>query len=123
MKAVTLLLKELHRTPTNEREEHRLSQFFALVSDLLCKNSPQDLISRQGTDPTILDNALQMIRGLEHVMGSTPVALVLSRLSAVETGLLPWLHDSMEALSDDQYNNFVRDNLPHCKMTQLRYSP
>ena len=107
MKAVTVLLTQLHRTTVDEREEHRLSQLFTLVSDLLHKNPPQDLVSYNETDPTVLSSALRMIRGLENVMRVTPVALLLSRLSAIETGLLPWLHDSLEALSNDQYNDFV----------------
>lgn len=97
-------------TSTDAAGESHISCLFSFVSKLLETNLPRDISAPSATSTTF-DAALEMLRSLRIVLRSTPAYLALSRLSTLEDGLLPWLHDETEALSDECYNDYVSTQL------------
>lgn len=94
-------------TPGSEgtNDEKKLSKVLALVADILGENPP--ISSGAEEQPASVPYALDLLQTLRYLLIATPTPLLLNRLLALQSGLLPWLHDHEEALTEVQYNDFV----------------
>lgn len=108
--ALALIYELLEEPPvvcgSDEAEsDGELSSLFRLTSDILERHAPRRSSSQER--PAQLGRCLDLIRNLEMFFRATPSSLLISRLLALQTGLLPWLHDTEEILSDIQYNEYI----------------
>jgi hypothetical protein len=82
-----------------------LFSLFMFTSHVLERHVPRRSSSQE--PPAHLERCLHLIRNLEMFFRATPSSLLVNRLLALQTGLLPWLHDAEEILSDIQYNEYI----------------
>ena len=59
--------------------------------------------------PNIVHIASEVIKVFHGIIISMPVALLEPVVFAVQTGLAVWIEDTCMSLSEDQYNDLVRD--------------
>jgi hypothetical protein len=85
--------------------ENALSLLFELTCDILEQHAPRRSSSQE--QRLRLERDLDLIRNLEMFLRATPSSQILSRVLALQRGLLPWLHDAEETLSDIQYNEYI----------------
>lgn len=59
--------------------------------------------------PSTVHTASELIKVFHRIIISMPVSLLEPVVFAVQTGLAAWIEDTCMSLSEDQYNELVRD--------------
>jgi hypothetical protein len=85
--------------------DSELDSLLSVTSSLLERQAPA-----ADTDPesSIVSLCLALIDSIGEFLKSSPSTVVLQRLLAVQSGVLPWLHDADSVLDDSRYNDHVR---------------
>lgn len=84
--------------------ERDLRPLLVIASDLLANNVPDE-----NSDPesTVVLFCLELFDALRDLLRDSLPSVLLKRLSVLQDGLLPWLHDALEVLKAEQYNEHV----------------
>ena len=108
--ALTLIYELLEEPPVvaglgEQENDSALSSLFKLTCNVLEQHAPKRSSSQEKR--VQFERCLELIRNLEMFLRATSPPLMLSRLLALQAGLLPWLHDAEEVLGDIQYNEYI----------------
>lgn len=90
---------------TPDDDDSILTPIFNLTVTVLEANAPTAKSMEENSPLVLL--SLELIRALEAVLASSSPLLIVRRLQTLEQGLLPWLRDEQECLSDFQYNEYI----------------
>ena len=98
--ALGVALAILRRLNLNEGDSIPTRTFSHLNMTLTASYPPQ---------PSTIDTASELIKVFHRLIISVPVSLLEPIVFAVQTGLAVWIEDSCLSLSEDHYNDLVRN--------------